>query len=74
MYGIPKDIKYAKSGEIDSLIRDLARSEFGTLVTNDKVQAETAKAVSYTHLDVYKRQLIRYRNVMDRQIPTKNTG
>lgn len=38
------DIKYAKSGEIDSLIRDLARSEFGTLVTNDKVQAETAKA------------------------------
>ncbi len=37
------DIKYAKSGEIDSLIRDLARSEFGTLVTNDKVQAETAK-------------------------------
>ena len=38
------DIKYAKSGEIDSIIRDLARSEFGTLVTNDKVQAETAKA------------------------------
>ena len=38
------DIRYAKSGEIDSLIRDLARSEFGTLVTNDKVQAETAKA------------------------------
>ena len=38
------DIKYAKSGEIDSLIRDLARSEFGTLVTNDKVQAQTAKA------------------------------
>lgn len=37
------DIRYAKSGEIDSLIRDLARSEFGTLVTNDKVQAETAK-------------------------------
>ena len=38
------DIKYAKSGEIDALIRDLARSEFGTLLTNDKVQAETAKA------------------------------
>ena len=38
------DIKYAKSGEIDALIRDLARSEFGTLITNDKVQAETAKA------------------------------
>ena len=38
------DIKYAKSGEIDSIIRDLARSELGTLLTNDKVQAETAKA------------------------------
>ncbi|WP_296890969.1 PINc/VapC family ATPase [uncultured Methanobrevibacter sp.] len=38
------DIKYAKSGEIDAIIRDLARSEFGTLLTNDKVQAETAKA------------------------------
>ena len=38
------DIKSAKSGEIDALIWDLARSEFGTLLTNDKVQAETAKA------------------------------
>ena len=38
------DIRYAKSGEIDSIIRDLARSEMGTLLTNDKVQAETAKA------------------------------
>lgn len=38
------DIKYAKNGEIDALIRDLARSEFGTLLTNDKVQSETAKA------------------------------
>ena len=38
------DIKYAKSGEIDAIIRDIARSEFGTLLTNDKVQAETAKA------------------------------
>ena len=38
------DIKYAKRGEIDSIIRDLARSEMGTLLTNDKVQAETAKA------------------------------
>lgn len=38
------DIKYAKSGEIDSIIRDVARSEMGTLLTNDKVQSETAKA------------------------------
>lgn len=38
------DIRYAKSGEIDSIIRDVARSEMGTLLTNDKVQAETARA------------------------------
>ena len=38
------DIRYAKSGEIDSIIRDLAKSEFATLITNDKVQAEVAKA------------------------------
>ena len=38
------DIKYAKSGEIDSIIRDIARSEMGTLLTNDKVQAEVAKS------------------------------
>ncbi len=38
------DIKHAKNGEIDSIIRDIARSEMGTLVTNDKVQAEVAKS------------------------------
>ena len=38
------DIRYAKSGEIDSIIRDIARSEMGTLFTNDKVQAEVAKS------------------------------
>ena len=38
------DIRYAKSGEIDSIIRDMARTELGTLVTNDKVQAEVAKS------------------------------
>ena len=38
------DIRNAKSGEIDSIIRDLARSEMGILVTNDKVQAEVAKS------------------------------
>ena len=38
------DIKNARYGEIDSIIRDLARSEMGTLLTNDKVQAKTAEA------------------------------
>lgn len=38
------DIREAKNGEIDALIRDIAKSEFATLVTNDKVQSEVAKA------------------------------
>lgn len=37
-------IKYAKSGEIDALIRNLAFEEGATLVTADIVQAESAKA------------------------------
>ncbi|MBS3108890.1 Flp pilus assembly complex ATPase component TadA, partial [Candidatus Woesearchaeota archaeon] len=39
-------IQYAKAGgEIDSMIRDLAYSENAILVTADKIQAESAKAV-----------------------------
>ncbi len=38
------DIRNAKNGEIDALIRDLARSEMGVLLTNDNIQAKTAKA------------------------------
>lgn len=38
------DIRYAKSGEIDAIIRDVARSEMGILLTNDKVQSEVAKS------------------------------
>lgn len=34
----------ARKGEIDALIRDVARDEDAILVTSDKVQAETAKA------------------------------
>ena len=38
-------IKYAKAGgEIDSMIRDLAYSENATLITADRIQAESAKA------------------------------
>ena len=38
-------IRYAKAGgEIDALIRDLAHSEGATLITGDKIQAESAKA------------------------------
>lgn len=38
------EIKFAKAGEIDSIIRDLALSENAVLVTADIVQAEVAKA------------------------------
>jgi ATPase len=37
-------IKFAKSGEIDAYIRELAHQEQATLITADKVQAESAKA------------------------------
>ncbi|MEM2031315.1 MAG: PIN domain-containing protein [Candidatus Pacearchaeota archaeon] len=37
-------IKYAKSGEIDALIRDLARKNRATLITADLVQAKSALA------------------------------
>ncbi|MAG39104.1 ATPase [Candidatus Woesearchaeota archaeon] len=38
------EIRRAKSGEIDSLIRELAFSEKGTLMTADKVQAMVAES------------------------------
>lgn len=38
------EIKHAKTGEIDSLIRDLAGQEKGTLLTGDKVQCLVAES------------------------------
>jgi len=38
------EIKYAKTGEIDARIRDLARKENATLITADTVQALVAEA------------------------------
>ncbi|MEA2036049.1 MAG: PINc/VapC family ATPase [Nanoarchaeota archaeon] len=38
------DIRHASLGEIDSLIRQLAYDEEGTLITSDKVQSEVALA------------------------------
>ncbi|MDO8628243.1 MAG: PIN domain-containing protein, partial [Nanoarchaeota archaeon] len=37
-------IKHAKAGEIDAYIRTLAKENNATLITGDKVQAESAKA------------------------------
>jgi len=39
----PAEVKYAKLGEIDSLIRDLAFEEDATLFTADKIQARVAE-------------------------------
>jgi ATPase len=39
-----KHIKYAKSGEIDALIRGLAFKNRATLITADLVQAKSAQA------------------------------
>ncbi len=41
----PSAIKYAKSGEVDAIIRDLAATLGATLLTADKVQGEIAKAL-----------------------------
>ena len=38
------EIKNARKGEIDNLIRETAKTEDALLITSDKVQAQTAKA------------------------------
>lgn len=38
------EISLSKKGEIDSIIRDVAKVEVATLITSDKVQSEVAKA------------------------------
>ncbi len=40
---ISSQIKYAKLGEIDAVIREIAYNEQATLITADKVQSESAK-------------------------------
>ncbi|MFH0936505.1 MAG: PINc/VapC family ATPase [Candidatus Woesearchaeota archaeon] len=56
-----KEIKFAKSGEIDALIREIAYKEDATLITADKVQSESAKAfgvkVKYIELRQAKEKL-----------------
>lgn len=54
-------IKYAKSGEIDAYIREIAVQEKAILITADKVQAESGKAygleVIHLHLRIPKEKL-----------------
>ena len=57
----PDQIKFAKAGEIDALIRELAFKEKATLITADRVQAESAKAfnvnVKFIEPKPFKRKL-----------------
>ncbi len=54
-------IKHAKSGEIDAYIRDLADKNNSILITADKVQAESAKAlgilVEFVEVSKYDKEL-----------------
>ncbi|RBQ24640.1 putative KH and PIN-domain containing protein [Candidatus Methanobinarius endosymbioticus] len=38
------EISLSKTGEIDAIIRDVAKNELATLITSDKIQSEVAKA------------------------------
>ena len=52
------EIKYAKSGEIDAMIRDEAVKDGATLITLDKVDSEAAKASGIDVLFVETKQFI----------------
>ena len=58
-----EDIKLAKSGRIDALIRDVAKSEGGTLYTSDYVQALVAEAegIPVRYIEAYvKRERLKF--------------
>jgi len=56
------EIKFAKSGEIDSLIRELANKEKATLFTGDIVQAKVAEAKGI-HVFLYE-----FSNISDKKM------
>ncbi len=57
----PQDIRHARLGEIDALIRDLAYAEDATLMSADKVQSMVARAkgmkVLFIEIEQLKRKL-----------------
>ena len=52
------EVKYAKRGEIDALIRDLAYEEGGVLFTADKVQATVARAKGVENIFIKIEQVV----------------
>ncbi len=57
--------RHAKAGEIDALIRDLAKDENATLITLDLVEAEVAKALGIDVIYVEKGK-IRIKNPLEK--------
>ena len=57
----PGQIRYAKAGEIDAIVIDIAYNEGATLITADRVQSESAKAmgvqVNFLELKIPKEKL-----------------
>ncbi|MFH1053365.1 MAG: PINc/VapC family ATPase [Candidatus Woesearchaeota archaeon] len=51
------EIRYASLGEIDSLIRDLAFDEDGTLFSADKIQARVAETKGIKHIFIRMEQI-----------------
>ncbi|MFH1316425.1 MAG: PINc/VapC family ATPase [Candidatus Woesearchaeota archaeon] len=51
------EIRYASLGEIDSLIRDLAFDEDGTLFSADKIQARIAETKGIKHIFIHMEQI-----------------
>ncbi|MBI2498729.1 Flp pilus assembly complex ATPase component TadA [Candidatus Woesearchaeota archaeon] len=52
-----QQIKFAKSGEIDAFIREIAYKEKAKLITGDKVQAESAKAFGLDVIYLEKKEI-----------------
>lgn len=52
----PAEIKYAKLGEIDALIRDLAFEQDATLLTADKIQARVAETRGIKNIFIHLEQ------------------
>ena len=62
------EIKYAKLGAIDALIRELAWELEATLITSDRVQAEVAKAlgINVIYIEPKKEEKIRLEEFFDK--------
>ena len=68
------EIKFAKSGEIDSMIREFAREENATLITSDLVQSEIAKTKGISYMFLEKKEKDYLLDKLDFQVTKENFG